>query len=59
VACVASDYALAFEILRVDRGHHLHHVPRFIFLFLVVGVEMHGDVAVIAPHAERGGNEYH
>ncbi len=59
MAGVASHHSLAFKTFRIDREHHLHHVSRFIFFFFVVLVEMHGDVAMIAAHAERCGDEDH
>ncbi len=59
MASVAGNHAFAFKALGIDREHHLHHVARFIFFFFVVLVEMHGDVAMIAPHTERLRDEYH
>ena len=60
----AGDFALAFKIVFVDGEHHLDHLARDDFGFLsslskAIPVVILADVAVLALHAERCGDELH
>jgi hypothetical protein len=63
VTGVAGDLTLAVKIVLVDGEHHLHHLASGFLLLLVVLVELKlalvFDVAEVAVHAERGGDELH
>src|SRR5215469_9026646 len=40
MAAVAGDFAMAVEVVLIDRTHHSHHLPCGLLGFLVVLVEM-------------------
>ena len=51
--------ALAVEVSLVDVKHHLNHAPRGEFCWLVVLIKLVRDMAIIASHAQRAGDESH
>ena len=59
MARVAAHHLLSFEVLLVDGDHHRHHLPGSLFLVLIVLIECALDVAEIAFHAQRVGDELH
>lgn len=59
MAGVAGDFAMALEIILVQREHHFHHVARDLLGFLVVLFEVTFDVAEATFDAERRGDELH
>src|SRR5947209_12528433 len=58
---VASDDRFSAKVRFVDVKRHLNHAAGGLFLWLVVlpVTVIFGDVAVIAPHAERGSHLVH
>ena len=52
VAGVASHFALAFKIVRIDLHHHGHHLSGGELGFLVVLFIGVRDVAILTFHAE-------
>lgn len=54
-----TDRALTIEAPLVQIEHHLNHAPCSQLGRLIVFIETTRDVTVIAPHAERAGDESH
>ena len=52
---VTSDYRLPAEVSFVDLGDYLNHAPSDLLRRLIVHpvLAVLGDVAVVAPHAQR------
>src|SRR5262249_16508760 len=56
---VTTDRALTVEASFVQIAHHLNHPTRCQLGWLVIFIEAGSDVAVIAFHGERAGDEGH
>ncbi len=59
MAQVAGHFTLPFKILLIDGEHHLHHLPRHLFGFLIILLRRPFHVTKTALHPKRGSYELH